>query len=580
MQKILQFLEKNVEWLALGLGVLFLGWAAWTYLIIPPVSNVVGGIVMTPGNVDDEIWNTSGERLDTAIKGATPPSFKVDDFPKTVAQGLALPPGQPLPPLVWDFQPAQPGATPGANNVASGPMITQLPVLPPAKPLMVVHGQTTIVPMPAPLATNAPTPAAVAAPSAHKDIHWTTIAFTIPIAPLSDQWTKAFGPNKPGEPWKLPDTQHNTEIIAVTAYRSEKLPGGGWSEEKEVPRLLNNVLQPFPVRRRIDQINFQSWAANHSTDIATPLFPTRAPEPAGTVWKDPLMILQGLMSAVGTPANPAPANPAPAAPRRVVSSGIEGGAGEEDTSTTPTTPTPGMPASSVAVTLMNEPKVDPVRPLPTALPAAPQANLNPAATTTDLLVYLHDDQVTPGKTYRYCIAYMLLNPLFGKPADRAANKAWVDQLDLLSEKSDYSPEVTIEPQTFFYCAAANQPKPGFPFPFDVFTWASGLWQKHTFTVNPGDAIGTVADGVDYSTGCTYVDGRVHSRQFHVTIVDDSGQTSIRRADLDSNSSDHKLKQQWVDQGSPPGNAGAATRPAAKLINEGGDEEPPTSPPRR
>ena len=41
MPKIVQFLEKNVEWFALGLGALFLGWAAWTYLINPPVSKVV-----------------------------------------------------------------------------------------------------------------------------------------------------------------------------------------------------------------------------------------------------------------------------------------------------------------------------------------------------------------------------------------------------------------------------------------------------------------------------------------------------------------------------------------------------------
>jgi len=563
MPKIVQFLEKNVEWFALGLGALFLGWAAWTYLINPPVSKVVAGNAVTPGNVDDQIWNTSGERLKAAIEGAQPPNLNVPDFTRIVEKDLSLPPGQPLP-FVWDFQPAQLGATPGAATVATGPVVTQLPVLPPAKPLMVIHGQTTIVPMAAPVAMNAPAPPVpAAAQPGHKDIRWTTLAFTIPIAPLSDQWTKAFGPNKPGAP-----TQYNTEIIALTAYRSEKLPGGGWSEEKEVPRLLNNVLQPFPTRRRIDEINYQSWAANHTLDIATPPFPTRAPEPAGAVWKDPLTILQGLMTAAAS-ANPAPATPAPAAP----AGPRRGGTADAEPVDVEATPTPSMQGgSTVALTPLNEPKVDAVRPLPTVLPAVPQANFSPAATTTDLLVYLHDDQVTPGKTYRYRITYMILNPLFGKPADRAASRAWVDQLELVSGKSDYSSEVTIEPQTFFYCAAPAPLKTGLQ--FEVFTWAAGLWQKHLFTVNPGDAIGTVADGVDYYTGYTYVDGRTRNRQYYVTVVDDGGQTSIRRADLDSNSSDHKTKQQWVDlsQGKVPGTpgpgGGPATRPA---INEGGDE---------
>jgi hypothetical protein len=32
MQKVLRFLESNVEWFALGLAVLFLGWTTYTYL--------------------------------------------------------------------------------------------------------------------------------------------------------------------------------------------------------------------------------------------------------------------------------------------------------------------------------------------------------------------------------------------------------------------------------------------------------------------------------------------------------------------------------------------------------------------
>src|SRR4051812_3841548 len=52
MQKVVDFLEKNVQWLGLGLGggrVLLMGY--W-YLIQPPVAVEVSGQKLLPGEVD------------------------------------------------------------------------------------------------------------------------------------------------------------------------------------------------------------------------------------------------------------------------------------------------------------------------------------------------------------------------------------------------------------------------------------------------------------------------------------------------------------------------------------------------
>jgi len=56
MKKVLDLLEKNVQWLAMGLGALYLLWMVWTYVINSPVK--VTGVApnpLSPGDVDSYI---------------------------------------------------------------------------------------------------------------------------------------------------------------------------------------------------------------------------------------------------------------------------------------------------------------------------------------------------------------------------------------------------------------------------------------------------------------------------------------------------------------------------------------------
>ena len=55
MEKVLKFLEKYVQWIALGLGGLFLLAMVYNYVLQDPVTVTLGGKDVLPGEIDKEI---------------------------------------------------------------------------------------------------------------------------------------------------------------------------------------------------------------------------------------------------------------------------------------------------------------------------------------------------------------------------------------------------------------------------------------------------------------------------------------------------------------------------------------------
>jgi hypothetical protein len=584
LQKAIQILEKNVEWFALGLGAFFLLYMAWMYLITKPVFKALpNNIIVTPGNVDETIDSNSGDQLRKLmdVTDDEVPKFPINNFSDAVPNALAMNnarPGQIAGP-VWNFQPVQLSeiASSGTAQVPQAPQntkITVLPVLPAGKALLVESGKTTVssaLPPPViPSGANGAPPPPVTPPPALpegnglKDIEWTTVAFSIPADALSQQWKRAFGPEKPGEPWKVGPAggQVMTQFLSVTAYRSEKLPDGSWGPEEQVPRLWNSTIPAYPAAG--DKTAEQAYlgAIASTLEVATPNFPDMAAGSCGTVWKDPVNLLQGLAAKAATPIAAAGAPGAGGLPA-VAPLASPGGAAApaalviESSDPTVTTAN-GVPPSILPIppTGTINPTALPASPPPASVPGAPAAPQNArtavaaaAAPPSDILVYAIDAAIKPGKTYRYRMAYTLLNPLFNHSPDNF-QAAWADQFDLTSPRSDYSPEVTVPLRTYFYCA-----QPGLPgvsgdkltFNFEVFSWGLGVWNKHTFTVNPGDEIGNLNNGIDYSTGYTYVDQRKqNSQRSIVTLMDSDGTPVIRDAEQDVDGPDHKLRTQWVD----------------------------------
>ena len=120
------------------------------------------------------------------------------------------------------------------------------------------------------------------------------------------------------------------------------------------------------------------------------------------------------------------------------------------------------------------------------------------------------------------------NPLFDKAPQRVApaHQNWVNQFDLVSPLSSFSPEIKVPTQTYFYCGKAQGIVRRSTTPFDIFTWSNGKWQMATFMVDFGDPIGGIDGGVDYSTGYTYVDKQTRGNKSLITLVDRQG--NVRR----------------------------------------------------
>ncbi|MEP0846509.1 MAG: hypothetical protein HRF50_06755 [Phycisphaerae bacterium] len=134
-------------------------------------------------------------------------------------------------------------------------------------------------------------------------------------------------------------------------------------------------------------------------------------------------------------------------------------------------------------------------------------------------LWVHDDSVEPGKTYRYRARVRLWNRYVGQVrAVKSPEQA--RQAVMAGEWSLPSAPVTVTPGTYFY---VRGPKVGAPAAsMEVWGWREGTWIQQTFDVEVGDVIGgvrTVRTGeldakgedvradVDFTTGAIVLDIR-------------------------------------------------------------------------
>ena len=143
--------------------------------------------------------------------------------------------------------------------------------------------------------------------------------------------------------------------------------------------------------------------------------------------------------------------------------------------------------------------------------------VNPEGEDHDPAVWVHDDSVEPGKTYRYRMRVKLWNRYVGK-RENLADPAQAGETVLTGSWSLASDPVVVAPKSHFFVQGTEYGAPAAR--VEVFTWHRGDWYKERFAARVGSVIGDVKeikieewddDGeqlrekIDFTTGAVVLD---------------------------------------------------------------------------
>lgn len=573
MQKTLDILEKNVQWIVLGLAALFLVWVAYGYVITPPAEVKIGNRLVTPGEVA-LVVKSSADELESQIKENKPVSFPTPDLVTAWRDHFAKPFGIELASAYFTSQPMSsefvgPGtSTPGAPTIAALPQPPAPQLLPPMTGLSSVVTQAPIIPQNGnangngiPPAPPAPVPAAASA----KDTVWITQPAVISARALDDALLKPFNAPPNAAPNPAIGAFYNTMILRVVLEREQSTgtkdgvptwPAAG----VEIGEL--SAEQPFmmavPGSSADMNTKYQyiDWAKANQTLLCNPLFYQVTAGDPWTLPQQPAPAAPGAIPPAAPPAGaPAPANtPAPAAAQP---------GGVPAPANTPASATPNSAGLRIPGSASYAP-VDPNRPPgegwpPGRNPRFMQRNpgmimppggngnnagvINPFNLNTDILVWVIDETVTPGQTYRYRIKYEIKNPVFD--VKQMAPDKLTQELVITSPPSNWGDPIKAPPITKFWLSNAQKDQAD----LDVFQYVNGEWKKNNLKASPGDVIP--------GTNLTLVDVRPvepghGGGDKYVLLTSDTG--DILRHDLNADKADPDYQTMLNPNPNGPNNA--------------------------
>jgi hypothetical protein len=340
MQKVLAILEGYVEFIALGLGAVFLGAMAWWYLVQTPVTLSVGGQDLRPGEIDAATVHGPVDVLERKVEQAKVPKVVVPDFKSKVHEALVPKEPPPMPTIAFNVLPGDAVirlpdkiGTTGEQAIVKAlpkipaPEIADLNrgrtnvVMPPegwvpGQPLPVVNLQPILNPVPnpavpgaipgrpgqpAPLinpATGRPNPGAVApaaqqpaaipapvipgqpappAPPVLADKDWVTVMYKLPMKAIAQAFTDV----------NIPQTQQlnlfKTCVLDVELIRQEIVDGKPQGEETVVKKLEISSVPPLPTDLA-GELQYIGWASSNQGQIIQPGFFQIA---RGDIWMPP-----------------------------------------------------------------------------------------------------------------------------------------------------------------------------------------------------------------------------------------------------------------------------------------------------
>lgn len=135
----------------------------------------------------------------------------------------------------------------------------------------------------------------------------------------------------------------------------------------------------------------------------------------------------------------------------------------------------------------------------------------------ELVVWGHDINVQPGKTYRYRFTIEIYNPLFARKNDLIpAQQGMADKFTLASKTSEWSQPITAQPPLRLFITAARPAGQTVGIgagtmgsaAAEVYRFRDGRWWREGFNLQPGDRIGGMRSPsrpgdktptIDYST---------------------------------------------------------------------------------
>jgi hypothetical protein len=596
MNKVVAFLEKHVQWIALGLGGLYLGYMIWTYALqTPVVATGIGPTPLTPGEVDPLIDQTVALPLDAAMKDTNVPDFTVPNFIEQFKADMDF---SNFTPYVLDWHVNSPVlryqlSSPAQNPANQTLAINKLPDVPPIAVVDHSSGRSNVLPLTA-VAGAAPPANGAQAVAGSSDKCWVTVSYKISPSDLA----KAFrAVNIP--PW----TNHTT-ILQVQLTRQEMLPGGKWSDPRIITPINIAALQPLPTPGNVpDEQAFLTWAIAHVGDILQPGFYQVV---KGDQWHAPGQILAPVVPVALAPLDPnqsytqeqlsqypadqkhayflahnklkasqprpsgrsAPPGPppgfspgAPGAGAQNRPNSLLGRTGMEiDADVIPGPGGPGaLPPDYGAPPGAMQPGMMPPSAAPVATPPdlaaqfpIPSGDFDPNTVKTDITGWAHDDTAEPGHTYRYSITYSIKNPIFGAAAAKI-NPALAGVFAIQSPPGPWSAPFNVASTTNFFVFANSQPGSQSA-RFKVYKWQNGLERSKVFEVAPGDIIGGKDGDVDFSTGWTVVDLRFddphNPDSMTILVMDPNGVLGRRDYRTDQGNNDRKALEQQVTAAGP------------------------------
>jgi len=574
MQKTLDILERNVQWVALGLGGILLLWAVYHYVVIPPVSAQVGNRIATADEVARLTAQGPVRSLQEQISNqrAQPPAPLDLVTPFQTAMDKTQPPNDYFV-VALDVKTGKGIGGPGRENEpgVNRPQIVAQADLPAAKPgqpqtgLSVVSIPRKPLANPNPNAANAAQPVAMIA----EDLAWVTVPFKISAADLK----KAFEKTLNGQ-----QVQFATAILQVQFQRQRAIsvignngpvfpPGDQAVEDVKALRTYQVQLKAPPPDNatKPQKYEFIQWAQAHPDMIYQPAFYDVT---GGDPWTSPLQQqenapVQNVTDQTGA--------------------GTDAGGTTPDNATQPTDTTPGAAPQSQPAAQPASGRQPAAQPAPAGRASyAPDdsdrpvdggydprsayrgragrggygrgsggpgfnnqgnagGNIDPISLAADIPLWAHDETARAGQVYRYRVIYVMKNPLFGTAG--LAPEKLSTLLALTSPPSDWTGPVTVPAKTKFWIATVSPSNNGAK--ADVFQWVKGVWKANRNTaLQPGDLV----PGTDW----TVVDVRGgtdpnRERDKYVLLTNDAGELS--RRDLNTDHSDQNYKD-MLDQTTP------------------------------